>query len=169
MRSISRSSKLCLASPLFPVMPFQIAGQAGNDERVPCTSFSPVMPDLLLRHARLRSGISLFPSVMPDPDRASQIAGQAGNDDMVPCTSFSSVMPDLLLRHARPSPPSCPTFSSVMPDPIGHLTFPHQIAGQEIAGQAGNDDREPAMTKGCQAMTIWCYAMTVWYKILHIY
>ena len=71
-------------------------------------------------------------------------------------------------RHARPSLTSCPTpighlrlpvkrlpvkpamtiwchalpFSPSCPTPIGHL----QIAGQEITGQAGNDEKALAMT-----------------------
>ena len=68
------------------------------------------------RHARPRSGISLFHSSCPTPIghlsplqiAGQEIAGQAGNDGMVPCTS-SLVMPDrlflvmpLLPRHARP-------------------------------------------------------------------
>ena len=104
----------------------EIAGQAGNDDMVPCTSFffvmssfSYVMPDRLI--------------VMPDSDRASQIAGQAGNDVRVPCTSFSSVMPDRLIV--------MPDRLIVMPD-SDRASLPHQIAGQEIAGQAGNDERK---------------------------
>ena len=149
-------------------LPLQIAGQAGNDDMVPCTSFSSVMPDRLI--------------VMLDTDRASlplQIAGQAGNDDIVPCPFLFSVMPDPLssscptpIGHLFPSrlpvkpamtiwyhalPPlsscstfsslSCPTISLSCPTPIGHLTFPLVMPdsdrASQIAGQAGNDDMVP--------------------------
>ena len=92
----------------------------------------------LLRHAR-----PSLTSSCPTPIghlfhlqiAGQEIAGQAGNDDMVPCTSFFSVMPFLHYRHARPS-------FLVMPD-SDRASLPHQIAGQEIAGQAGNDDMVP--------------------------
>ena len=126
----------------------------GNDDMVPCTSFSSVMPDLLLRHARPshcharpRSGISLFhsscPTIFPRPALSSSLSCPTpiGHLRLPVKPAMTVWCQTMTIAPGNDDMVPCTSFFSVMssfflvmPDP-DRASLPFQIAGQ-----AGNDD-----------------------------
>ncbi len=110
-----------------------------------CPTVFSVMPDPLSLSCPTPIGHLTFPLVMPDPLPSSRPT-PIGHlyPTRLPVKPAMTVWYHAMTiwYHALPSSPSCPS-SSVMPDPDRASLL------LQIAGQAGNDDRVPAMTTFC--------------------